>query len=182
MRLKKLLTQNEIEENFDDIKTFCKSAIRDCKNPITRRNMDYLLWHDNPASLMYKLYIKKSFMMLTLVYDNDIIIGLSGVEPYNKKVALIARRLFELKNFRGQGVFLHYMLEEQLKFIRNLGYEKGLITVNIHRKYLYDVFKRIIQGKAVRFFYFPFSKMKIEIIDEPFMLNNVMQYGIYIEV
>jgi len=174
----RIILKADFDEYFYEIKGFCRLAIQDCDNTITRHNMDYVFWKSDPASLMFKLYVKKSFEMLTLVYDEkNSLIGLAGVEPYNKDVALIGRRLFILSGYRKQQICHRYIIIPQIEYIKQKGYKLGIGTVNEYKKVIYNIIKRKIDQKS-KYVYSNFELMK-----EPIFLNNTEQwvFGIYMD-
>lgn len=166
----------KFDKHFDQIKNFCQEAIKDCKNLTTKENMDYITWKENPSSLMNRLYIKKSFLMLVLLYDKNCLVGLSGIEPYNKEIALIGRRLFILKKYRKGGSFHDFMLEPQINFIRKYGFKLGIITINEYKKSIVKIIERSAQNKAPGFIA-PLPKYSdFIILDKPIEFNHVKQY------
>ena len=174
-----------IIENFDkyfnQIKNFCKEAIIDCKNLTTKENLDYISWNTNSASLLNRLYIKKAFLMLTLLYDGEHLVGISGIETYNKEIALIGRRLFIFKKYRKGGSYHDYMLEPQVNFITDHGFKLGIVTVNKYKRGIFEIIKRSSQDKASSFTPHLYKYSDFIAIDTPVKFNHVMQYilGIY---
>ncbi len=175
----KIIVADEFDSYFDQIKNFCKEAVKDCKNLRTKQNIDYVNWKTNPACLMYKVYTKKDFLMLTLLYDKKHLVGLSGVEMYNKEVALIGRRLFILKKYRTHGFY--FMLDPQVDFIRDYKFKLGIITINKYRKPLLNIVKRVLKSKPVSFVPHLYDYSGYIVMDDPIEFNGVEQYivGIY---
>lgn len=169
MITKILSSQAEVDNHFDEIKAFCRLAVKDSKNKSLRNNMAYVFYENIPEALMNRIYVKKSFLILTLVYDENNLVSLSGVEPFNSSVALIGRRLFKLKSHRNIDIFYDYMLEPQMNYLKDHNFKVGLFSVNDYNKLIFD-FTR----KQKRYENFVF-------IDEPIMINYVSQYvfGIY---
>ena len=169
MITKILSSQAEVDNHFDEIKAFCRLAVKDSKNKSLRNNMAYVFYENIPEALMNRIYVKKSFLILTLVYDENNLVSLSGVEPFNSSVALIGRRLFKLKSHRNIDIFYDYMLEPQMNYLKDHNFKVGLFSVNDYNKLIFDFCR-----KQKRYENFVF-------IDEPMMINHVTQYvfGIY---
>ena len=177
----KTIVLYNFDDHFDQINNFCKNIVNECKNIVTKQNMDYMSWKINPSSFMHKLYIRKDFSMLTLLYDKDILVGISGVEPYNKEIALIGRRLFILRKYRKGGSYHNFMLEHQINFITEHKFKLGIVTVNEYKKGIFDIIKRSSRNMASSFTPHLYRYSNFIAIDDPVKFNHVMQYvlGIY---
>ena len=127
----------------DDIEKFCGKI-----NYKDNYHVDYF----NPATLVSCLYSSKRFLepngCLHLVYDNDIIVGLAGVEKaeFNNNISLLARRVSYLPEYRNQSIYSNMILYKQVDWCREQNIKMGLITWNKDRKMFYDAYKRMYRN------------------------------------
>ena len=60
----------EFKSYYKEIRKFCVNAVKDSHSKITKRNYDFATYKFNSASLLNRLYIKKSFLFLSLFEQN----------------------------------------------------------------------------------------------------------------
>jgi len=158
------------EDYFEDVRKFCVAAIKETTHPIIRNNFDFVNYKTNPASFLHKLYVSKKILLLTLIYDGDIIVGSSGVEEWNPDVGMIGRRLFILKSHRNKCMFYDNMWLEQKKFCEEMGYKIMIATQEDHLKALTRRLKRGYFLKEIPEF------NEFVVLPKQYLVNNTLQW------
>ena len=178
-----------VKENFwrffDDVKNFCTQAEKETKLEKTKNNMKADGWENYPESLLHRLYKSNKYDngngCLVLVYDNDKLFALSGVEKHTDNIAIISKRLFVLREYRTVPIFSMFIIKPQIEWAKKRGFKVCLITVNEYqRDTVLRIFKRaqkrgaIILGRKV----YPdgniFKEMKIYPVK--MFINGEYQY------
>ena len=181
------LIRSDFEQYFPAISQFCESAINELKATSNRdveqtiKNMDYKTWVRNPHCLLYRLYVKRDFSngngMLCLVSDGDYIVSISGVSKYNDDIAMLARRQYTLNRYKGKGLYHDYVMDAQIEWAKISECKACMITINEYNKVLYQMLRRIPQGKATYLGGPAYYKYK-DFIDlgGPHIINGADQY------
>ena len=182
----RVITPDENLEYFDDIFKFCQKAHRETKLKQTIKNMSPVNWEENKESLLYRIYVKGFFDnekgMLTLVYYNNELISLSGVESYSNDVAIMAKRYFVLRAYRPYPFLHNFMLDPQLEWALKRKFKVALLTINEYQKNtVFSLIKRskenkaFILGKKIKMPKYKDFTIHPEIVK----LNNSFQYILY---
>jgi len=155
----KYITEN-FEDYFDDIYGLCLECERDPKEKEdTIKNMSTKDWENNSSSVLYRIYKKKMFHdgngLVTLVYDENKLVGISAVErwPDNpKECAILAKRLYILKTYRNKNLFHNYILNKQIDWCKENEIKLGVITINEYQKdRALKLVNRLLTGNAKQF-------------------------------
>ena len=185
MRLE--IVRSDFEKYYNDISLFCLTAIEEMKSASYRdveqtiKNMDYDTWVTNNHCLLYRIYVKRDFSwgngMLCLLYDNDQIVSVSGASKYNDDIAMLARRQYTLNAYKGKGIYHKYSMDVQIEWSKEANCKACVILINEYNKVLYNMLRRIPQGKATYFGGPAYDKYKSFIdLGGPYKINGADQY------
>jgi hypothetical protein len=146
----KNLTSKQIKENvvyINDIRDICREAQED---PNNFGKQNYAL-EDNQRALLYMLLKGDRFSngVFTLLYDDDYLVAFAGAYELNKIILMGLVRAYTRKKYRAKVLMGTYILPEQIKYAKELGYEKVWLTFNEYNLYLYNAFKRIGEKKSL---------------------------------
>lgn len=145
------IKQEDYQTYFFEMVRFCQQAVREAKTHHTRLNMTVNHWPRVPECLFYKFFKVKSFILLTLIYDNNNLIALGGIEKYNSEIVSIAKRLFILREYRNQSIIHDYIIKNQLKWAETEGYKAAIVTFNEYKSSLYSFLERLKENKSTHF-------------------------------
>lgn len=134
MKIKTCKTKKDYYDRIFDIHEFCKEAANDKNLPGIMRNMDFRFWSSNEQCLLHQIYLQKKYRnkagMLQLLYDKKRIIGVCGVERYNKDIAILGKRLYILQRYRKNQNLNRMFFPMQLLWAEKEGFKAALITIN----------------------------------------------------
>ena len=144
------------DEYFYDILDFCNKAEAETKLEKTKSNMKGEGWKKYPESLMYRVYNTLKYYngngALSLLYDNDGICALSGVEKHNDEVAIMSKRLYVLRKYRFMPIMSNFLIQPQIEWAKENGFKACLITVNEYQRHtVLQLFKRMQSRRAIVF-------------------------------
>jgi hypothetical protein len=148
------------DKYFNDICTLCLECENDKKEKEeTVKNMSTQDWENNSSSVLYRIYKKKMFHngngLVTLIYDENKIVGISAVERWSdnpKNCAVLAKRLYILKSYRNRNLFHNYILNKQIDWCKENEIKLGIITINEYQKdRALKLVKRLLEGTAKQF-------------------------------
>jgi hypothetical protein len=133
-------------ENFVTIYEFCKAACHNDSDHYVWKNMGFLYWASNTASLLHRIYIAKTIKFVTIV-DN---IHISAVEHLNENTAIIGKRHFLMKEHRMKSQPLtKEAVPAQIWWCKDNGYHTILLTYNENHEHLVHIHRRWIAGKSI---------------------------------
>lgn len=145
METKIVHTRENFEDLFDDIFLFCVKACEQIKQQSKEQgvdfsqtlvNMDYTNWEHNNECLLYRIYKTTKFNgnhgIMVLLYDEDRIVALSGVEMWNKYTVSLGKRAFTLREYRNQFINTKYLMPIQIKWAYNTHPELKLFIVTVN--------------------------------------------------
>lgn len=156
-------TREKFEDLFDDIFLFCVKACEQIKQQSkeegvdfsqTLVNMDYTTWEHNNECLLYRIYKTTKFNgnhgIMVLLYDDDRIVALSGVEMWNRHTVSLGKRAFTLREYRNQFINTKYLMPVQIDWANMTHPNRKLfiVTVNEYLKnHSFSALKYWIESK-----------------------------------
>jgi hypothetical protein len=146
----------DVDYIFDEIYEFCKKAEDETTLLKTKQNMKGEGWKLYPESLMYRLYIKRTYSSgdgaLSILYDDDGICAISGVEKHTDDIAIMSKRLYVLRKYRFMPIMSRFLIKPQIEWATKRGFKACLITVNEYQRHtVLQLFKRMQSRKAIVF-------------------------------
>jgi hypothetical protein len=150
------------------------------------KNMSLENWENNPASLMYKMYVEKNYdpekrgRYFCQVEDGKIILGF-GINQWDKDqlTCLLATRQYLIRDKRelGKGKVFIERFPEIVSYMhsscRELGYKAGLITHNEYNVWL----RKSMEKDNER--YKKEMNLTFRYYESPIVVNYTKQYASY---
>ena len=151
--------EKDFDKYFSRIHSLCLACGDDKREKEeTVKNMSVINWKNNKRSLLYRIYVKKMFSngngMLTILYDGEKVVGISGVEKWevNQDIAVLVKRLYILRRYRSNTYMDIYMLPQQVEWCRKNNIQMGMITINEYQERgVLGIVKRLIAKKSSQF-------------------------------
>ena len=149
-----MVVKNNFNKYKEEIKEFCKKAENETKLEKTKANMKANNWKQFPESLLYRLYKSRKYDeengAIVLVYYDDELCAISGVEKHTSEIAIIAKRLYVLRKYRTIPIFSMFILRPQIEWAKKNNMKACLITINEYqRDTVLRIFKRAQKRSAV---------------------------------
>tara|TARA_B100001971_G_C17936355_1_gene405372 strand:+ start:74 stop:658 length:585 start_codon:yes stop_codon:yes gene_type:complete len=166
---------------LEEITELSNTAYLDPKNK-AKANYETEGWETKPHTLLHIILKKDRFKegngMLSLLYDNNKLIGFAGAYKHTDNILICLVRAFIIKQYRGKNVLAN-ILSHQLTYAKQNNYKCGWLTFNDYNKYLYDMIVRFNKGQVVTLGSKTDNIYKQAIIyKDPIEIQNTMQYVI----